>query len=74
MTCTAMGGPADCSVTLSGNTAEEIVTNGTAHVMAAHPDIAAQMGAMSDEDKAKWMDEFRTKFDALPTMDAAPTM
>lgn len=66
MTCTAMGGPADCTTVLSGNTAEEIVANGTKHVMESHPDIAAQMDAMSDEDKAKWMEEFRAKFDAAP--------
>lgn len=70
MSCAAMGGPAECTEMLSGNTAEEMVTNGTAHVMAAHPEIAAQMGAMSDEDKAKWMDEFRPKFDAAE--EAAP--
>lgn len=68
MSCPAMGGPADCTTVLSGNTAEEIVTNGTTHVMEAHPDIAAQMNAMSDEDKAKWMEEFRTKFNAAPEM------
>ncbi len=68
MTCAAMGGPADCTTPISGNTAEEMATNGTAHVMESHPDIAAQMNAMSDEDKAKWMEEFRAKFDAAPEM------
>ena len=55
MSCSAMGGPAECTEMISGNTAEEMATNGTTHVMAAHPEIVAQMSAMSDEDKAKWM-------------------
>jgi hypothetical protein len=45
-----------------------MATNGTAHVMEAHADIAAQMAGMTDEDKAKWMEEFKVKFEAAPEM------
>ena len=68
MTCAQMGGPATCTTVLSGNTAEEMVKNGTDHVMASHPDIAEQMKTMTDEDRAKWMADFQVKFDAAPEM------
>lgn len=68
MTCAQMGGPATCEHVISGSTAEEMATNGTAHVMEAHADIAAQMAGMTDEDKAKWMEEFKVKFEAAPEM------
>lgn len=63
MTCAQMGGPATCDFVLTGNTAEEMVTNGTQHVMESHPDIAAQMDAMTPEAKANWMTDFQAKFD-----------
>lgn len=66
MTCAAMGGPADCTTVITGNTAEEMTANGTAHVMEAHADIAAQMATMSNENKAKWMEDFKVKFEAAP--------
>ena len=68
MTCAQMGGPATCNVKISGNTAEEMAKNGTAHVMQAHPDMAADMKKMSKEDMDKWMSEFKPKFEAAPEM------
>lgn len=68
MTCAQMGGPATCDFVVTGNTAEEMAANGTAHVMESHPDIAAQMEAMSPEDKANWMTDFQAKFDIAPDM------
>ncbi len=68
MTCAQMGGPATCDFVLTGNTAEEMVTNGTKHVMESHPDIAAQMDAMTPEAKANWMTDFQAKFDIAPDM------
>jgi hypothetical protein len=71
MTCPAMGGPATCTATLSGNTPEEMVADGMKHVEANHPEMAAQIKAMSKEDMAKWMADFKPKFDALPELSAA---
>jgi predicted small metal-binding protein len=68
MTCSAMGGPATCTAVLSGNTAEEMVADGTKHVTEAHPEMAADIKKMSPEDTAKWFAEFQQKFDALPEL------
>ena len=70
MTCAAMGGPAECTTVISGETAEEMAANGTAHVMASHPDIAAQMGSMSEEEKAEWTAKHNEAFAALPEVAA----
>ena len=66
MTCPAMGGPADCTAVLVGNTAEEMVADGMKHVTAAHPEMAAAIAKMTPEEMAAWMAEFKPKFDALP--------
>jgi hypothetical protein len=66
-----MGGPATCTATLTGNTAEEMATNGMKHVEEAHPEMAADIKKMSPEDTAKWMAEFNGKFAALPELPAA---
>ena len=70
MTCPAAGGPATCSGVLSGNTAEEMVADGMKHVTQAHPEMAADIKKMSPDDTAKWMADFRQKFDALPELPA----
>lgn len=66
MTCAQMGGP--CNAMIKGNSAEEIAKNGGKHLKQAHPDIAAQMEKMSPDENAKWMADFKTKFDAAPAM------
>lgn len=68
MTCAQMGGPATCNYVITGNTAEEMAKNGSDHVMATHPDIAEQMKNMTPEANAKWMADFKMKFDAAPEM------
>ncbi len=68
MTCAQMGGPATCSVIISGSTAEEMAKNGGIHVHQNHPEIAKQMDSMTPEDNEKWMADFKPKFDALPEM------
>jgi len=68
MTCAQMGGPATCDHMITGNTAQEMADNGTAHVMEAHPEMAEDMKKMTPEDSAKWMAEFQPKFDAQPEM------
>jgi predicted small metal-binding protein len=66
MTCAEMGGP--CQAEISGNTLEELAANGTAHVAENHPEMAEQMKAHSDEDKAKWMADMQAKWDAAAEM------
>jgi hypothetical protein len=71
MTCPQAGGPATCTATLHGNTAEEMVADGMKHVTEAHPEMAADIQKMSKEDTAKWFAEFQSKFAALPELPAA---
>ena len=68
MTCAQMGGPAECSTMITGNTADEMVANGMKHIEEAHPEMAKDIKAMSKEAMDKWMAEFQPKFDALPAM------
>ena len=62
MTCAQMGGPATCTAVLTGNTAEEMVKNGTAHITEFHPDLAEQVKKMTLEETTKWMADFQPKF------------
>ncbi len=68
MTCAQMGGPATCDFAVSGESAEEMATKGTEHVMASHPEIAEQMAGMSQEEKDAWMADFSAKFATAPEM------
>lgn len=61
-----MGGPATCTTAFTGNTPEEIVSSAMKHVEATHPELAAQIKAMTPEETTKWMEEFKVKFSALP--------
>jgi hypothetical protein len=70
MTCPAMGGPATCTAVLKGSTAEEMVADGMKHVTEAHPEMGADIKKMTPEATAKWMAEFKPKFDALPELPA----
>jgi predicted small metal-binding protein len=63
-TCSAMGGP--CDATLSGSTEKEMVDAGWAHVESAHPELAATMKDMSQEEKGKWAADFHAKYEAMP--------
>lgn len=66
MTCAAAGGPATCTAVITGNTVDEMLASGMKHVTEAHPEMAADIKKMSKEDMAKFMIEFKSKFDALP--------
>lgn len=72
MTCAQMGGPATCSFAISGNTAEEMAKNGGDHLMTTtdedHKEAREMMKNSTPEAQAKWMDEFKAKFDAAPTV------
>jgi predicted small metal-binding protein len=68
MTCAQMGGPATCAMVISGNTADEMVKNGTKHVEQAHPEMVEDMKKMTPEANEKWTADFKKKFDALPEM------
>ncbi|MEX1064307.1 MAG: DUF1059 domain-containing protein [Candidatus Paceibacterota bacterium] len=67
-TCQEMGGT--CEAVMEGETAEEVSQKGQAHVdeMAAqgdesHKALKEGMDAQGEEGKAKWMEEFKAKFD-----------
>jgi len=68
MTCAQMGGPADCSVMLTGDSAQQMVQNGMTHITSAHPQMAEDVKKMTPEETAAWMADFQKKFDALPEM------
>ena len=68
MTCSAAGGPATCTAVLMGNTAEEMVANGTKHVAEAHPEMAADIKSMSKEAMDEWKTGFDKTWNALPEM------
>ncbi len=61
-----VGGPAECTFEMSGNTAEELLTAGMPHVTEAHPELAAKIAAMPPEEMAAWSAEFEAKFAAHP--------
>lgn len=71
MTCSSAGGPATCTGVISGNTAEEMLSDGMKHVKEAHPEMADGIAKMSPEDMAKFMADFHQKFNALPELPAA---
>ncbi len=68
MTCAQMGGPETCDFVITGSTAEEMATNGTAHVNSSHPELAEQIKKMTSEETTAWMSDFEKKFEALPEM------
>ena len=68
MPCAQMGGPATCTAMVKGNTADEIVQNGMAHVTEAHPELLAQIQKMSEQETTQWMADFQKKFEAAPAM------
>ena len=68
LACSAIGGPSDCHAMVSGNDVADIGKNGMAHLESAHPELAAQVKAMSPEQMEKWAEETQPKFDAAPIM------
>lgn len=70
MTCSAMGGP--CEATITGNTPDEMIANGTTHVNEAHPELAESMKTMPKEALDKWNTDFQAKWEATPETEATP--
>ena len=64
MTCRDLGGA--CDQKLSAETWEEMVKKMTAHVIEKHPDVAADMKKMHEEDAEKWGQEMKPKWDHAP--------
>ena len=64
MTCKQLGGK--CDQKLSADTWDEMVKSMTEHVMEKHPDVAAEMQTMHNEDPKKWGKEMKPKWDATP--------
>lgn len=64
MTCKELGGA--CDHTLSAETWDDMVKKLTAHVMDKHPDVAARMKKMHEEDPKKWGKQMKPKWDAAP--------
>lgn len=61
-----MGGMCETSVT--GNTAEEMMSNGMAHLEEAHPEMAANVKAMPKDDPkmVEWNEKFMKDWEAAP--------
>ena len=52
--------PDPCGHVIEGETEDEVMEKGHEHAKEAHPEMIAEFEAMSDEDKAKKMDEWRS--------------
>ena len=66
MTCAGMGGP--CEEKVMGNTSEEMMGNGMKHMEAAHPEMAADIKAMPQDDPkmVAWSEKFMKDWEATP--------
>ena len=66
MTCSEMGGP--CEEKITGNTSEEMMNHGMAHIEAAHPEMAADIKAMPKDDpkRVAWFEKFMKDWEATP--------
>lgn len=59
--CSAVGGPSECPFVADGDSTDEIMNKLTDHVASTHPGIKAQMDAMSESERAQWMEMTRSK-------------
>jgi predicted small metal-binding protein len=64
MTCRELGGT--CEQQLSADSWAEMVQKMTAHVLEKHPDVAAKMKKMHEQDSKQWSREMKPKWDAVP--------
>jgi predicted small metal-binding protein len=70
MTCKQMGG--GCDEQIQGSTAQEMVTNGSKHLMESAVEEDKQARQMMEDmqndpvAQKKWMDDFEQKFAQLP--------
>ena len=62
LTCRELGGT--CDEKLSAESWDEMVQKMTAHVMARHPDVAAKMKTMHEQDPKRWGREMKPKWDS----------
>ena len=65
ITCSNLGGPADCNVVITGNDAQDMIDKGWKHLQEAHPDLVKNIMSNSKEANDKWMDDFKANFDNL---------
>lgn len=66
MTCAQMGGPCDAPV--QGETKDEMIANGMAHIEAMHPEMAADIKAMPHDapEMVAWQQKFDQEWDSTP--------
>lgn len=66
LTCAQMGGP--CDTPISGNSKDELMTNGMRHLEEAHPEMAATVKAMPSDDPVmvEWVKKFDEEYEAAP--------
>lgn len=64
MKCSEMGGP--CDAVCSADTWENMTAEGMKHLEVAHPEMVEAMKTQTPEALAKWNEETKAKFDALP--------
>ena len=66
MTCADLGGP--CEEKISGNTPDEMMANGMAHLEEAHPEMAADVKGTPPDDPtmAEWNRKFKERWANTP--------
>ncbi|MBP9821828.1 MAG: DUF1059 domain-containing protein [Candidatus Pacebacteria bacterium] len=64
MTCAQMGGP--CEMEMSADNWDAMVAAGMEHLQANHPEMVEAMKTQTPEEMAKWSEEKKAVFDALP--------
>ena len=66
LTCSQLGGP--CEEKITGNTQDEMMANGMAHLEAAHPEMAADVKAAPKDDPKmmEWMKKFQEDWASAP--------
>jgi predicted small metal-binding protein len=64
MTCRELGGA--CDQKLTAETWKEMVKKMTDHVIEMHPEVAAAMKKLHEEDPEKWGREIKPKWDHAP--------
>ncbi len=62
MTCRQLGGPCDEKIT--GSTPDEMMANGMKHLEKAHPQMAADVKSMPEDDPkmVEWSKKFQADF------------
>jgi predicted small metal-binding protein len=66
LTCAQLGG--ECSADISGNTPDELMSNGMKHLEQAHPEMAAQVKTTPKDDPmmVSWYEKFMKDWAAAP--------